>query len=469
MKKYDLLKVIGITFLVVILLSWVIPAGIFSNGAYSSSEAISPIGLYDIFSAPAVAFASFVQYGILFLTIGGFYGILNKTGVYTKIVEGIIKKWKNNSNKFLIISIITFALLSSIIGINNVIFILVPFFITILLKLGYNKMTAFAATVGAMLVGSLGTTFGFGIWGYIRMGFGLKMTEIILVRIILLVIITTLFILLVKKNSQIEKNVKNTKTENLDIPLYEESNSKRDYFPLVLVLGITLFILVLGTYNWESAFSIDFFTKLYESVTTVEIAGLPILDYILGSVSKIGYWGDYDIIVTLIISSLIIGWLYSIKLSDIISSFVDGAKQMVVPAIYSMLASIILVVVSNLGANFVFTLVNTFTAGTEQFTFIGTVGSALVTSAVYNNFYVLIGNFYQVFSLYDANVIPAIAFIFQTIYGIVMLIAPTSMLLLVGLTYLRIPYQEWVKYIWKFLLIVLGIVIIISFIIATFI
>ena len=66
------------------------------------------------------------------------------------------------------------------------------------------------------------------------------------------------------------------------------------------------------------------------------------------------------------------------------------------------------------------------------------------------------------FSVYDANVLPIIALIFQAIYGIVMVIAPTSIFLLVGLSYLNVSYKDWVKYIWKFTLIMFGVTVVIS-------
>ena len=60
-------------------------------------------------------------------------------------------------------------------------------------------------------------------------------------------------------------------------------------------------------------------------------------------------------------------------------------------------------------------------------------------------------------STFDANVMQIIAFTFQVMFGLVMLIAPTSIFLLAGLSYLEISYKEWVKYIYKYVLIVFGI------------
>ena len=52
-------------------------------------------------------------------------------------------------------------------------------------------------------------------------------------------------------------------------------------------------------------------------------------------------------------------------------------------------------------------------------------------------------------SLYPTN-IEIIHTIFTTLYGYVGIVAPTSGILLIGLSYLNIEYKSWIKYIWLF-------------------
>lgn len=165
----------------------------------------------------------------------------------------------------------------------------------------------------------------------------------------------------------------------------------------------------------------------------------------------------------MVIASLVISWVYSIKFTDAIDGFVKGMKEMLVPALYGMLASIIFAVFLNMSSNFVYTIVNQFTESGE-FSLPGVLGSALVTSFTYNDFPTLVSYFMNFFSLYDTNVIPVVALIFQAIYGLVMIIAPTSIFLLVGLSYFKVSYKEWFNYIWKYALLMLGVVIVIAFI-----
>ena len=39
--------------------------------------------------------------------------------------------------------------------------------------------------------------------------------------------------------------------------------------------------------------------------------------------------------------------------------------------------------------------------------------------------------------------------VFQSLYYLTMLIAPTSVILVAALTYLNVPYKEWFKFIWR--------------------
>ena len=58
--------------------------------------------------------------------------------------------------------------------------------------------------------------------------------------------------------------------------------------------------------------------------------------------------------------------------------------------------------------------------------------------------------------------------IYVTINGLVGFVAPTSAIMLLGLTYLDIPYKKWIKYIWKFALVMLALLLII-FVLLTYV
>lgn len=475
MKKYNLLKVLGIAFAITLLLSWIISAGNYSSGAFTSLDSTMPVGLYDIVKMPAIAIATFVQYGVVFLAIGAFYGVLNKIGIFGKIVNDATKHWKKREKTFLLITIFSFALFSTLFSIQTLSFVFVPLFVAILLSMKYDKMTAFAATIGAILIGQIGAVLGFNLWGYFVIFFNLKMTSLILVRIILFLISTGLFAFIVTKHSEIKAKKKTTKKtkgkkegtkdekivdEKIEIPLYEEHKTKRNKASFILVMILMTVLLILGMYNWYYAFDISVFNDLHTGIQSNKI-----ITGILGSVQALGSWRDFDLAIVLIFTSVLIGWIYSLKFSDILDGIKEGMKKIAPTALYAMLASTVFITILNMQeGNFVATIFDKTLGMTDGFNFVTTTLSSIVASFYYNDFYTLLSNFYGAFSSYDAEVLPTVAFIMQSIYGLVMVIAPTSIFLLAGLKYMDISYKDWAKYIWKFLVIMLIVIMLIALI-----
>ena len=55
----------------------------------------------------------------------------------------------------------------------------------------------------------------------------------------------------------------------------------------------------------------------------------------------------------------------------------------------------------------------------------------------------------------DESLYSVYALLFQSVYGIVSIIGPTSLLVIFALKYFDVPYTTWVKYIWRFVLLLL--------------
>ena len=52
----------------------------------------------------------------------------------------------------------------------------------------------------------------------------------------------------------------------------------------------------------------------------------------------------------------------------------------------------------------------------------------------------------------DESIYQSVAILFQGLYGLFMLVGPTSLFLIIGLSYFDIPYTTWIKYIWRLIL-----------------
>lgn len=452
-SKYGLLKVIGIAFVLFAILTWIIPAGVFSGATYSEyADGTMPVGIFGLFIYPLYSLGIFAQYFLVFLAIGALYGVLNKTGVYGKILDGISKKITKHKAFGLSIIIVLFALLSALVGSQIALFILVPFAMAILLNAGFSKVTAIAATVGAIIIGVAGSIFGNDvIWVSF---FGTKIFDGILVKIIFFVIVTLLYVLFLLNQSGLlrkkSKKVTETKTEAKNeevIQLYEKTDSKKSVIPLIILFAIMIALIFVGCLNWDYTFGIKWFTELNS-----QIGDISWLSKLFGYLPVIGYFGNYDVAAIILVFTFLIKWIYSVKLEEFIDGFVDGVKQMMKPALYVILASAIFAFTVNNSYNISTTITNFMLGLNEKFyvlivTLVGYIGGYFFNDLPY-----LVNSMFGALGAYGSANVSIMGIILQSGYALAMLSLPVSILLIAGLKYLDVSYKEWIKYIYKFLL-----------------
>ena len=472
MKKKDILKAIGIVLGIFVVLTWLIPTGSFS-GTNVTTETTNPIGLLDIFKYPIqTALTSiFITSALVVLLIGGLYGVINKTGVYSNIVEGLAKKFKGKEKNFLIITILVLGILSSLTGLVLPLFILVPFFAAVILTLGYNKLTAMLSTVGAILVGDLGSTYAFNINGYIVYFFQNKINDSIWFRLGLFALVIVSLIIFVVKTAKIEKKKttkKATKSETKEevvIPLYEKNvDKKQSPTALIVICAITLVATLVGMFNWESVLNVKLFTNIHNTITKFELNGYPLFANILGNIDPMGYWTNTEFCMLIVIAILLIKWLYNIKLSDAFEGFVNGVKEMVPVAIYVFIANILFFIINShvgdSGSTIFPTIANFFLSMTKKFNVLTFGFASIVGSILYNDFPYMVNSLLEPINSLTKDY-ALVGMLTQSVHGLVMLVAPTSVILVIGLKYFDVSYKEWFKNIWKYLLIALIAVIII--------
>ncbi|MDD3341727.1 MAG: hypothetical protein PHN72_06035 [Bacilli bacterium] len=509
MKKHNILKVLGISFLVVTLLTWLIPAGSYSSGSFASSGT-TPFGLFDLTRIPLIAITNLVQYTVVILVIGGLYGVLNKTGVYATIVGNVAKKFKKKETRFVLISILVFAILSSVSGSNFAIFALVPFFVAIILLLGFNKVTAMLATIGSMLLGTMAATFNTEVAVAMKQYFSLDLTSSVVSKIVLfvvLVVLYTLFVLKIAKTKEVtkketvkkvakEKAKKETATktkksttkaeakgkkevlsvkEEVEIPLYDAKavDKKKSNVPLIVCTCVMIVISLVAMFNWTTLLNIKFFDTIYESVMGIKIGDYTIVKNLLGTLSPFGYWTNYEFVMFILLCIPFIAWLYNIKMDEVIDGFISGAKQVLKPAIYVLFASILYASMfsNQSGANIFYTIVNFFLGLSANFNALVVGAISLIGGFLFSDFSAFIGSVATpITSTYaNATMYPIMTLIIQSIYGLVMFITPSSMLLVLGLSYFDISYKDWFKTIWKYLVKVLIVIILVVVIASMFI
>ena len=150
----------------------------------------------------------------------------------------------------------------------------------------------------------------------------------------------------------------------------------------------------------------------------------------------------------LIIFSLILILIYGIKFDDAMDGFLYGVKKMLPSAIIAILAYTVLVCSYNHGF-----MEKLITMASDKFGDNAIIHSSFaILGSIFSVdlYYVSASIFSTITSgLSDSANLSVYAVMFQSLYGLVQIIGPTSIMLIVGLTYLEVPYKTWLKYIWR--------------------
>ena len=481
MKKHSLFKILLILVGIILLVD-----GGFAilGNFFPAFENYSMIPFGDVILNFVQSFYYFFDTVVFLLVLGAFYGVINEIPAYKKLVDNIAQGLKGHGKAFIVIITVVFAIISSVTGLTNVLLVFVPFIIAIILLMGYDKLVAISSTVVAMLVGTMGGLFitfrdPNGYYGYASTTIegiaGIGLYDNIWAKLVLLVlsILLLVFFIIRHINNVSDKKVKYELNESDEVVVSEVKGDYKNIrtWPILCVFGFIFVILVLGYVPWNYLFGIECFDKFNEWLLGISIGDFAILSNVLsGSITAFGNWaslGSYmSIIITLIVFTLIFKFIYRVKFDEVINNFVSGSKKMVSAVFLVVLAYSILVSCYN---HELITKIITWISESKLGMNIGTVSliSGLGTLIHTDLYYTVSGVFMPIISaVTDEAMISVYAVAFQSIYAIVSMIAPTSILLIIVLKYFGVPYTSWVKYIWRFVLMLVLLVILLLLILA---
>lgn len=477
MKKHSLFKVI-----LIVLGSLMVVSAILSILGYiipSLKGTYTFIPLFDVFTNFVQSFYYFFDVVVFLLVLGAFYGVLNEIPAYKKLLDNIVQKIKNKGNIFVFVVAGLFAILTSVTGQVNVLLVFVPFVMAIILLLGYDKLVAISATIVAMLVGFVGGIYlsfrdATSYYGYsattIEKMTNINLTSTLWAKIALLILGTALLIFFINRYIGDVKS-KKVKYEINDSNEVAVSEVKGDYkniktWPMIVIFAFMFVLLILGMVPWNTLFGIKCFDNFNTWLTGLKIGEFSVFNSLISNYPQaFGNWaslGNYiAIIVIMMVFIIIIKFVYKIKFNDVIVNFVSGSKKMLSTVFLVVLSCTILVCTYNHG--FMGNII-TWIAGTKvglniaTTTIISALGTLLHTdlyytvSGVYNN---------MITNMENNKLLVSTAINFQSVYGITSILAPTSFLVIFALKYLDVPYTTWVKYIWRFVLMLLLLVILV--------
>ncbi len=544
-SKYNAFKVILIAILGLLLLSWVLPAAYYS-GQYMDQGRVQ-MGLYSLFNYPLTSLSYFGFIATYVIFVGGFYGVLYKIPAYRTFLDKIVSAFKGKESVVLSIMIILIAAAVSVCGVQIAMIFFIPLFVSIILLMGYDKITAALVIVGSTVAGLVGSTYAYGNIGMLLSSLSLDINYQIFVRVIILVVAIILVIIntlsYIKSNfskksvAEVVKKEVKTVTENVEkkvskvastskkttqnkknsskskssakgsskttknttakgsktrknnnkaalkdnnvivvkdaadvksgylVP--EKENGKHTIWPFICGFILMFILVVMAFMPWgEGGFNLTIFKNATKAVLEFKVLKFPIFAKLYGTVNEFGAWTVTDLVLPMIILLLIIVLIYKVKFKDVLDGFVEGAKKSLAPALVSILIYTILVLVTYHPFQLV---IYKYILGMSKGFNIATTIIVALLSSIFN------GDVSYVFQStlpYYASVVtnvdnyPVVGIIFQSMYGVAMLFAPTSLILMGVLSYLKVSYKDWLKNIWKLLLELFIILLIVFIIIA---
>ena len=210
---------------------------------------------------------------------------------------------------------------------------------------------------------------------------------------------------------------------------------------------------------------VDWFNTALTAVQEFTIFDFPIFAKILGNVGEFGAWTlNYEVPTLIVLATCFLAFIYGVKFNDFLDGIEDGIKRAMKPAIYMFMVYLVLIIVTynpfqlNI-TKFFMELTNDLNVITM--TIIAMISSIFNVECVYTAQSTLP---YVTSIVTDSTLYPLLSVIFQAVYGLTMLVAPTSVILIGTLTYLDVSYTQWLKHIWKLFLELLVILVVVFFI-----
>jgi len=361
--------------------------------------------------------------------IGGVFGILQRTGTIMAILQTLMSIFKNSAGLLTFFIMIVIAIGGSTLGMGEEFIPLVPIFILIATRLGYDQIYGLSMVMLAADIGFASATvnpFTVGIANGIA---ELPLANAVIFRVTFLaVIFSIVFIYVIRYGAKIKK---------------DPSKS--------LMKGI----------NYQSDVNVEDIVKMDRRHMAIIISGVAIFSFIIYATIEFHWWfnemaGGFFLIgiVAIIVSKM--------KLKDAASAFVKGMEEMVVAALVVGFARGIVVVMND--GQILDTIIYAAANILENFHDIAAAQGMLVFQSILN-FFIPSG------SGQAAVTMPLMApladileisrttavFAFTCGDGFSNTIIPTSGVLMAMLSLAKIPYQNWLKFMFPLFIILLAV------------
>ena len=434
------------------------------------SAAITGATLSQVVMAPTKGFVDALDVCVFILVLGGFLGVMAKTGALDAGIASVVKRLKGNELMLIPILMIIFSLGGTSFGMAEE---TMPFYVLIIgtmLAAGFDALVGSAIVMVGAGVGVLGSTVNpFAIGAAVDALQGtypelvINQTLIIALGAILWISSLGIGIFYVLNYAKKVKanSGKSILTASEQIAVKEAYGNKGLDSPEALtgsqkaalwIFGISFFIMIIALIPWDTL-GIDIFIGKTEFLT-----GAPL-----------GWWNFRELQAWFLICSILIALLCRMSERETVNAFIAGAADMVGVAFVIAVSRGISVIMTETGlGNYILASASRVLTGVSPALF--TVGSYIIYLGL--SFLIPSSSGLAAASIPTFGGLTAqlslkpevMVLIFSAACGVVNLITPTSGVVMGGLAIAKLEWPTWVKFMGK----LLGILIVVNIIILSF-
>lgn len=428
--------------------TWVIPAGEYETefnealgrdvpipGTYHEVEP-NPQGIFDVILAPIAGMydpetyeANAIDVALFVLVIGGFLGVVTKTGAIDAGIARVITGLKGREKWMIPILMALFAAGGTSYGMAEESLAFYMILLPVVIAAGYDAVTGVAIIMLGAGIGTLGSTVNPFATVIASDAAGVPFTEGLMLRVIILVLGWLLCVLFVMRYAE---KVRRDPSASI---VADRAESNRQHF-----LG------------GKDGLDTPDFTGVQKVVLIIFAITFGIM---IWGVSAQGWWMA-EMSGLFLVSAIIVGVLARLGEEELVNSFIDGARDLLgVALIIGVARGIVVVMNDGLIKDTILFWSEQAVEGLPEVVFINVmywieVGlSFLVPSS--SGLAVLTMPIMAPLADFSNVGRDLVVTAYQSANGLVNLINPTFAVVMGGLAIGRVPYERWLRFMWPLL------------------
>jgi len=445
MKKFRMPTAYTILFLLLILVAaatWVIPAGAYQReddvpvaGTYQPVDP-RPQGAGDVILASFQGFYDAVDVALFILMVGGFLGVVMRTGAIDAGVSNVIRILGGKEILLIPVLMVLFSLGGTSFGMWEETMAFYPLLIPVFVSAGYDTLTGIAVVLlgsGAGVLASTVNPFATGI----ASGFaGVSLGDGLVTRLVMLFVFDAAAIWYVMAYA---RKVRNAPEKSLAAGFSHKFHALKGGDVPALTFRRKLVLVI---------FTVVFLVMVYAVIPFDEI-GIPI--------PTLGWWFP-ELSGLFFAGGVIAGLAYGLGEAETVDAFVAGAADLIGVGLIIGISRGITVLMD--GGQITDTVLYW---GEQALEGAGSVAFLLLVYLIYIPLSILIPSSSGLATLSIPILAPLgqfagiggelIVTAFQSASGLVNIITPTAAVVMGGLAFGEVPYDRWVRFVWKLVLI----------------